>query len=219
MANIKPLTALVLAMADEMINDLQASHDQFGEDGDWNTAKQISIKIERLSMLQSMVELQSKEQEEQRHAPTPIEAITAYLQEHDPDVFPIGIHEDGKLLLITTHIGILGDTSVWLDANYPGIVAIDKVPRSSPTEQELPSYHPLDTPGVVVKDGNGSIVRTVPFNATRNPGFVPEVLPTPIRREEAIKQHNPQINPGMPIDGAPQGLPGGKVGAGVRGRT
>ena len=208
MANIKPLTALVLAMADEMINDLQASHDQFGEDGDWNTAKQISIKIERLSMLQSMVELQSKEQEEQRHAPTPIEAITAYLQEHDPDVFPIGIHEDGKLLLITTHIGILGDTSVWLDANYPGIVAVDKVPRSSPTEPVDPN-----------EEGLGGTPYPKAFPATRNPGFIPEVLPTPIRREEAIKQHNPQINPGMPIDGAPQGLPGGKVEAGVRGRT
>ena len=208
MANIKPLTALVLAMADEMINDLQASHDQFGEDGDWNTAKQISIKIERLSMLQSMVELQSKEQEEQRHAPTPIEATTAYLQEHDPDVFPIGIHEDGKLLLITTHIGILGDTSVWLDTNYPGIVAVDKVPRSSPTEPVDPN-----------EEGLGGTPYPKAFPATRNPGFIPEVLPTPIRREEAIKQHNPQINPGMPIDGAPQGLPGGKVGAGVRGRT
>ena len=209
MANINaPLTALVLAMADEMINDLQASHDQFGEDGDWNTAKQISIKIERLSMLQSMVELQSKEQEEQRHAPTPIEAITAYLQEHDPDVFPIGIHEDGKLLLITTHIGILGDTSVWLDTNYPGIVAVDKVPRSSPTEPVDPN-----------EEGLGGTPYPKAFPATRNPGFIPEVLPTPIRREEAIKQHNPQINPGMPIDGAPQGLPGGKVGTGVRGRT
>ena len=209
MANINaPLIALILAMADEMINDLQASHDQFGEDGDWDTAKQISTKIERLCMLQSMVELQSREQEEQLHAPTPIEAITAYLQEHDPDVFPIGIREDGKLLLITSRIGILGDTSVWLDANYPGIVAIDKVPRSSPTEPVDPN-----------EEGLGGTPYPKAFPATRNPGFIPEVLPTPIRREEAIKQHNPQINPGMPIDGAPQGLPGGKVGTGVRGRT
>ena len=214
MANINaPLTALVLAMADEMINDLQASYDQFGEDGDWDTTKQISTKIERLCMLQSMVELQSREQEEQLHAPTPIEAITAYLQEHDPDVFPIGIRKDGKLLLITSRIGILGDTSVWLDANYPGIVAIDKVPRSLPTNL-VPTN--LVDPN---EKGLGITLYPKAFPATRNPGFVPEVLPTPIRREEAIKQHNPQINPGMPIDGAPQGLPGGKVGTGVRGRA
>lgn len=200
-----PLIALVLALSTEQINMLQAAHDQFREEGDKEAAQQASIRLERLCMLQSLVEMQAGRAVEKANEPTPVEAITAYLQAHDPDTFPISLtpYAGGKTLLLETAIGINGDTEQWLDMHYSGTVVLSKAPRSSPTEQAF-----MDA---VIGTENKKTA-DVQFPATRNPGFVPERLPTPPRPDNAPIPHNPVINAGMPIDGEVQGMPGGRLG-------
>ncbi len=199
MADIKdgPLLALVLAMSDEQINLLQAAHDQFMEENDKEAASSASIRLERLCMLKSLVELQTGRAAEEANAPTPVEAITAYLQEHDPEVFPFTLtpYAGGKTLLLETVIGIKPDTDQWLEDTYPGMIVLSKAPRTTDNDT-----HPNE-------EGLGG-----KFTPTRNPGFIPERLPTPPRPDNAPAPHKPEINRGMPMSGEVQGMPGGNLG-------
>jgi len=188
-----PLVTLVLALSSEIIDMIQATHDALLEDGDIEGAKQASIKLERLCMLQSLVEMHYVRDNETVNERSAKDIIVAYLQEHDPAVFPINIREDGKLLLLDTLIGISADTGHWLDTQFPGQIAITKPVREMPAER---TYQEI-----------------VSFKATRTPGFVPELLPTPPLVGPAKPQHKAEINSGMTTDGtSSQGMPGGRLG-------
>lgn len=202
-----PLVALVLALAEEHTNLLQASHDQFVEEGDHNAAKAASNRLERICMLTSIVEMMLREQTEAETKPaepTPVEAITAYLQEHDPDTFPISIREDGKLLLLDTRIGISGNTGLWLDEHYPGIVAITKPARSTATEVRY-------DPSAEAARECAPFVEAIA--SPPKPAFIPERQMPPPANPLAPRfvPHKREINPGMPMEGGdPQGMPGGR---------
>ena len=187
-----PLIALVLALSNELIGMLQAAHDQFAEDGDHESAKSASIRLERMCTLQSLVELSTGRALEEATAPTMQETIAAYLQEHDPEVFPFSLkaHRDGKLWLLDTPIGVSETTAQWLDDCYPDIIVLSLSPRQAPLN------HPVQAQ----------------FKPTRTPGFVPERIQAPPRPAEYGAPHKADINPGMPMDGPAQGMPGGQIG-------
>jgi len=190
-----PFVALLLALADEHVNLLQAAHDQFMDENDHEAASSASIRLERLCMLRSIVQMMTQEKSEQANEPTMVEKITAYLQEYDCDTFPISTdtYEGGKKLLLTTAIGISGDTERWLEAQFPGQIVLSKAPRCLPSDWQEPV----------------SATETA-FAATRTPGFRPDREQVAIR--EDAPAHKREIHPGMPMSGEVQGMPGGKLG-------
>lgn len=216
-----PLIALVLAVSGEMIDVLQEAFNELTDAGEHEAANALSGKLERFCMLQALVKMQYSQalHDEETPKQTPTEAITAYLQEHDADVFPISLQElqGGKLLLLNTSIGINAEAGQWLDANHPNVI-LSKAPRSSSLESDLDTLIDKATHGSKELDEDAEKLLALgqdpgpKFTATRKPGFTPERLAQPPRPVGAPLPHKPEINRGMPMDGPAQGMPGGKLG-------
>lgn len=222
-----PVIALVLALADEMIDIVQATHDTLLEEqSDIKGASEASAKLERLCMLRSLVEMQIGEHDDKPEQLTNLEKIVSYLQENDPGVFPINLREieDGKRMLLESYAGVCTETANWFDAEYSGLIILDKPVRWMKNKAPTPTIAQCACQSMDECDGadncqlaaaEEAAKQTPAFPATKQPGFRPDIPPRPVRAPDMppAPEHKREIYPGMPMSGGDQqGMPGGRLG-------
>jgi len=217
--NSGPIIALIMEMSNEWIQLLQSICEDCTQENDTEGYQTAHARLERISMLRALVQMSFTQQPQpvQQTETTITEKITSYLQEHDPEVFPIEITAaNGKNILLDTHLGVSLATGNWLDALKDFNIMLTKEMRTDQKRSDA-AFHENPSMLDVLFKGTLDIPPVPPttdFPATRNPGFIPERLPIPTRPENvpSAPEHKREINPGMPQSGDQQGMPGGRIG-------
>lgn len=122
-----PLVALIMAMSEEWIAMLQAEVERATDERESPIViLEWQLKLDRMLMLNQMVEISLDKPEPEKFSPEEriISDITAYLQEYDPEVFPIKLWVSNKQFQLETWLGIKKEIAEHFDTAYPGLIVL-----------------------------------------------------------------------------------------------